>query len=290
MPYSFFEVRQYYENYTIYDTTIIFAMTGGVPKYLELINPDLPIEDNIKRAYFNTSSFLFEEPMNLLWHDVRDPTYYNAVLRAIAAGFSKNSEIAASVGLDTAACSAYLKNLIALGIVSKHTPTTEKAAKKTIYEIKDHMFRFWYHFVPQNISQIRIEMTARIWRDIARDIPPYMDKVFIDISREWLEHQNSLGRLPINAVEFGRWWGTNPVDNKPAYMPIIAYADDSNAIFGESVWSEEPADVDALESLVTKSRLFNFRNKHYYLFSCSGFTKECTRLADKLGANLIAFE
>ena len=289
-PFLFKEVRQYYDNFTLYDSTIIYGLTGGVPKYLELMSPDLPIEDNIRRAYFDTSSFLFEEPSNILRREVRDPTYYNAVLRAIAGGLNKNSEIAVAVGLDTAACTAYLKNLIAMNIVAKHTPTTEKIGKKTIYEIEDYLFRFWYRFIPDNISQIRLGMTSRIWRDIASNIPIYMGKVFEDISKQWLTDQNSLGLLQIRAVEFGRWWGIDPVSKEKTTMPIIAYADDDNAVFGDSIWSEEPVEATALQSLLNRSRLFDFRNKHFYLFSCSGFTSECISLAQKYDASLIMFE
>ena len=290
MPFTFEEVRQYYDNFNIFDATIIYGLTGGVPKYLELMSPDLPIEDNIKRAYFDTSSFLFDEPANILRRVVRDPTYYNAVLRAIAIDNNKNSEISTAVGLDTAACTAYLKNLISMEIVSKHTPVTEKAGKKTIYEIDDYLFRFWYRFVPENISQVRIGAVSRIWRDIAKYIPHYMDKVFIDICMQWLIKQNTLGKLEINAAEFGRWWGLNPVSKEMTSIPIIAYADDTNAIFGDSVWTEEPVDAVVLESLINRSRLFKYRNKYYYLFSFSGFTPECIQFAEKQGANLIIIE
>jgi len=289
-PLSFSETRQYYDNYSLYDSTIIYGLTGGIPMYLEMMSPDLTIEDNIRRAYFDTSSLLIEEPANILRREVRDLTYYNAVLKAIAGGHNKNAEIAAAVGLDTAACTAYLKNLIAMDIVKKHTPITEKAGKRTIYEIKDYLFNFWYRFVQNNLSFIRIGMPPRIWRDIAREIPPYMSKVFDDISKQWLAAQNAAGNLQINVVEFGCWWGVDPLSKEMLSLPIIGYSEDDNAIFACSAWSEEPVDVDALESLINRSRLFSFRNKHYYLFSCSGFTPECARLAEKQTANLIMFK
>ena len=289
-PFTFFEARQYYSSFSLYDITLLYGMTGGVPKYLDLMSADLPIEDNIRRNFLSTSSFLFEEPANILRREVRDPTYYNAVLRAIAAGCDKNSEISAAVDLDTAACTAYLKNLISLHIVSKHTPIAEKSGKKTIYEVADSMFRFWYRYVPPNISLIRSSMTSRIWRSIAQDIPLFMGSVFHDICRQWLHMRNTANRLPIKVVEFGRWWGFDPIRKEPTSVPIIAYADDDNAIFGDCIWSDEPVNSQSLEMLILNSRLFSFRNKHIYLFSPSGFTNECTELAKKTGANLVVFE
>ncbi len=38
----------------------------------------------------------------------------------------------------------------------------------------------------------------------------------------------------------------------------------------------------SLEALIKRSELFNYKNKHYYLFSKSGFTKGCKDKADEM--------
>jgi len=290
LPFSFFEAKRNYSSFSPFDVTVIYGVTGGVPGYLELMDPDLPVEENIKRAFFEPSSFLFEEPTNFLRREVRDPTYYNAVLRVIAKGCVKNSEISGAVGLETSACTAYLKNLMALGLVSKHTPVTEKAGKKTVYGIEDSMFRFWYRFVPDNVSLIQLGMADKFWRSVAQGIPPFMCTVFEDICRQWIEQRNGTGRLPVKFVEVGRWWGYDPVWKKDTAVPIIAYSGDNHALFGDCVWSDEPAGIEALVSLEERSRLFRYPKRYLYLFSRSGFSDECADSARRIGANLVMFE
>jgi hypothetical protein len=212
------------------------------------------------------------------------------VLRAIAAGCSKNSEIAAQVGLETSACTAYLKNLIALGLVGKHTPVTEKAGKKTVYVIEDNMFRFWYRFVPDNMSLILSGNADKAWRSVAREMPLFMGKVFEDICRQWLGQRNQAGHLPVSFVEIGRWWGVDPAWKTDISIPIVAYSDDDHALFGDCVWSDDPAQADALASLAERSRLFRLSNSYLYLFSRSGFSDDCAELAQRIGANLVMFE
>ena len=289
-PLTFFEAKKHFRGFSPFDIAVVYGVTGGIPRYIELMDPDLPIEENIKRTFFDTSSMLFEEPANFLRREVRDPTYYNAVLQSIAAGCSKNSEIAAAVGIETSACTAYLKNLIAFGIVGKHTPVTEKAGKKTIYEIEDSMFRFWYRFVPENMSQIKSGHSGKFWRKVASGIPAFMLTVFEDICREWIEQRNLSGRLPVNFVEIGRWWGVDPISKKDTRVPIVAYADDDHALFGDCVWQDEPADAEALISLDERSRLFRFKSRYLFLFSRSGFTEDCANAARRIGANLVVFE
>ncbi|MCL2820840.1 MAG: ATP-binding protein [Oscillospiraceae bacterium] len=289
-PFTFFETKRQYSGFSPFDIAIIYGLTSGIPKYLNMMNPELTVEQNIKNTFFNPSSELFEEPASFLRREVRDLAYYNAVLRAIASGLTKNSEIAAKVGLETSACTAYLRNLISFGLVGKYTPVTEKAGKKTIYEIEDSMFRFWYRFVPDNMSLIKCGMVDRIWRSVAREIPSFMKKVFEDICRQWVHQRNLSGNMPVRFVDVGRWWGYNLVTKTDTFIPIVAYSDDNHAFFGDAIWSDEPTDVDSLRSLEERSRIFRYPNRHYYLFSRSGFTDECADLARVYGANLVVFE
>ena len=289
-PFSFFEIRTFYKEFSPFDIAVIFGVTGGVPRYMGLMDAQLPIEENIMRAVFEPASPLLEEPINILRREIREPAHYNAVLRAIAEGKSKNSEIATAVDLETSACAGYLKNLMAMGIVGKYTPVTEKVGKRTVYDISDHMFRFWYRFVPVNMSFIQAGLTAKIWRDVSNAIPKYMSHVFEDICRQWLISRNESERLPIKFVEIGRWWGYDPVWKMDVELPIVAYAENDSAIFGECVWSDAPAHTDALVSLAERSRLFRFSNRYLYLFSRSGFSDDCADAAQRIGANLVMFE
>lgn len=290
-PLSFFDVKRYYDKFSPDDVAITYGITGGIPKYLSMMNPDLTVEENIMNTFFNPSSELFEEPENFLRREVRDPSYYNSMLRVMAAGLRKNSEIASAVGIETSACTAYLKNLISYGIVSKHTPVTEKAGKKTIYEIKDSMFLFWYRFVPDNASLIHSGRVSMIWRDVAKQIPDYMGKVFENICRQWVEKRNAADKFPVRFVEVGRWWSTDAISKKVSFIPIVAYSDDDDhALFGDAFWSDEPVDADAVRSLEERSRFFRFSNRLLYLFSRSGFTDECAELAGRIGVNLVMFE
>jgi len=289
-PFNFFETKRYYNGFSPFDIAVIYGVTGGVPRYLEIMDPNLPIETNIRWSFFDTSSFLLEEPSNILRREVRDPAYYNAVLRAIAAGCIKNSDIATAVGLETSACTAYLKNLNSLGLVGKHTPVTEKAGKKTVYEIEDNMFRFWYRFVPDNISLIQSGKSNMIWRSVAQEIPDFMHQVFEDICRQWVELRNNADRLPVKFAEIGRWWGVDPIRKTDVAIPIVAYLDDTHALFADCVWSDEPVSVDVLKTLEDRSWLFRYSNRYIFLFSRSGFTEECVTMAHRIGANLVMFE
>lgn len=125
MPFDFEESCRYLKNSSDEDKAILYGVVGGTPQYLLQMSDKLSIEDNIKNTFLNPMSFLYEEPLNLLKQEVREPAIYTAIITAIATGHSRMSEISTKVGENTNVCSGYIKNLINLGIIKKETPYGE---------------------------------------------------------------------------------------------------------------------------------------------------------------------
>jgi len=141
LPFDFEETCRYFKNLSNEDKALIYGIVGGTPQYLLQINDSLSVEENIKNTFLNPMSFLYEEPINLLKQEVREPAIYTAIITAIAAGASRMSEISGKVGEDTNVCSIYIKNLMNLGIVQKETPYGEKVSRKSVYSIEDKQNR-----------------------------------------------------------------------------------------------------------------------------------------------------
>lgn len=283
LPFDFEEVCCYLENFSDEDKALIYGIAGGTPQYLLQINDRLSVEDNIKNTYLNPVSFLFEEPVNLLKQEVREPAIYTAIITAIATGASRMSEISTKVGENTNVCTSYTKNLINLGIVGKETPYGEKNSRKSIYYIEDNMFRFWYRFVLENSAVIVRGATDRVYGRIEPYLSDYMGKVFEDICTQYLWKILLDGRCPVEFNSLGRWWGNMPSQRKQAEIDIMGEQDKDTALFGECKWTNENVDINVLETLVERSHIFSYKNIYYYIFSKSGFTKRCIDKAEEMG-------
>jgi AAA+ ATPase superfamily predicted ATPase len=270
---------------------LIYGIVGGTPQYLLQMDDNLSVEENIKNTFLNTNSYLFEEPNNLLKQEVREPAIYNAIISANATGSSKLSDIACKVGEATSACSAYLKNLISLGIIKKETPITEKSSRKTIYSIADNLFRFWYWFVPANMSIIQNGMINLAYRIIFENLSSYMGAIFEEICKQYLWRLNRQGNAGVTFTDLGRWWGGDPESKSEAEIDILAIGNKNSAIFCDCKWTNEDVDSSVLETLIKRSRLFSFEKKYFYLFSKNGFTSGCKEKAKELGnVQLIRYE
>lgn len=289
-PFDFFEASQCFPRFSPEEKALAYGFAGGTPQYLLQIDDEISIEENVKNLFLNPASPLFEEPVNLLKQEVREPAIYTAMITAIAAGASRMSEIADRVGESTSICSSYLKNLLSLNVVRKETPYGEKASKKTVYSIDDNMFRFWYRFVPENYSLIARGASALVYRRIEPLLSDYMGRVFEDICRQYLWRLLLSGNSPVEFSSLGRWWGNDPIRKRQTEIDIMGEQDPQTALFAECKWTNEKIDAGILETLAERSSLFPYRNTHCFLFAKSGFTKGCEDLAAKKGGvSLVPF-
>ena len=283
LPFNFEESCHYFQNLPSEDKALMYGIVGGTPQYLLQMSDKLSVEENIKNSYLNPMAFLYEEPLNLLKQEVREPGIYNAIITAIATGHSRMSEISSKVGEDTNVCSNYIKNLINLGIVKKETPYGEKESKKSIYSIEDNMFYFWFRFVLNNKSIIERGAADIVYKRIEPELPNYMGRIFEEICIQYLWKQLLLGNSPITFHSLGRWWGTNPKTKSQVEIDIMGEENSDIALFAECKWRNENIDLDVLETLIERSELFHYKTVHYYLFSKIGFTKGCIEKANQMG-------
>lgn len=290
-PFEFRDACKYFNQFSNEDKALAYGIVGGTPQYLLQLNDKLSMEDNIKNTYLNPTSSIYEEPQNLLKQEVREPAIYNAIIAAIATGYTKMSEISTKVGEDTSVCATYIKNLVSLGIVKRETPFAEDSARKTIYSIEDNMFRFWYRFVPENTSIISRGATELAYSRIQPHLSDYMGGIFEEICKQYLWTLLLTGKCAIDFTDIGRWWGTNQKTRQQVEIDIMGTADKNTALFAECKWTNEKVDLSVLENLEEKSMLFHFPNKHFYLFAKNGFTKGCIDKANEMkNVTLISYE
>ena len=289
-PFTIFETRAYFPDMPLEDLAVLYGATGGIPFYLAQMDAHATLSENLARNFFDPLGYLFEEPSNLLKQELREPANYNAVLQAIADGKTKLSQIATTVGIEASACAGYLKNLMALGIVQRETPLGEKQSKRSIYLLKDSMFRFWYRFVPQHTSMIQNGMGELVCRRMERELPDFMGQVFERIALEWLWRENQNGRLPIIFEEAGRWWGNDPRKKAQTEIDILAQNSERERIFCECKWQNEPMENDVLDVLSKRSGLFPSKEKYLFLFTKRTFSDRLLRKAHSMHyVRLISF-
>ena len=270
LPFTFFESLPFYQNFGNEDKALLYGATGGVPEYLNKINPQKTVRDNVTDLFLTPSGHFFEEPSNLIKQELREPSTYNAIIEAIAGGASRLNEIATKCKIEGNKCAKYLSSLMALGLVSREYPYGETMSKRSIYRIEDNMFRFWYRFVFPNMSAILSGLGNAVYENIVRNqLNAYMGLVFEDICKQWLFAQarraGDENAAPFFVGSAGRWWGANPATRKQEEIDIMAAHGDM-ALFAECKWKSDVG-PNVLYELKRKSGMFHYGTTHFFIFA-----------------------
>ena len=283
LPFDYLASACFVPNYSEEDKALVYGVTGGIPKYLELFRPELTVYENIIQLFFDSSGYLYEEPGNLLKQELRDVSTYNAIIEALASGAVKVNEIVTKVHSDTATVSYCLKSLISIGIVEKCAAITEEDnKKKTSYVICDNMFRFWYRFVPNGIDLILMQYGKKYFEEsVLPQLPDYMGSIFEEMCRNYLQHISVQGKLDFTITKIGRWWGTNPKLRQEEEIDIVGVNSLTKCVLlGECKYQNQGIHLETAQKLMERGLLITqYPNKSYVLCSKTHFTDEVKRFA-----------
>ena len=63
-----------------YTYALVYGITGGVPHYIRKLNVRDSVDEALLTNLFDRSSYLYEEPENLLKQELREPSQYSDIL------------------------------------------------------------------------------------------------------------------------------------------------------------------------------------------------------------------
>ncbi len=261
-----------------------YAVTGGVPKYIESFEAYDDIYNAIENCVMSKESYLYEEPNFLLEKEVQDVGSYFSIIKTIASGRERSSEIAAALEIKETNLPKYLNVLIDLDILERKVPVTEKNPEKSkmgLYKIKDNYIKFWFKFIYPYKSFIETDHNDFVMEKIKKSfISNHAAFVYEDICRN--EYMNELivkGVWNFVPQKVGAWW-----DRKDTEIDIVALDEETNnIIFGECKYTSSPMDIEVYYNLIEKATKVNWKSKtrveHFVLFSINGYTDNLKQLA-----------
>ncbi len=130
----------------------VLSVTGGIPRYLEEIDPSLSAEENIRCLCFRPNSVLrtdFDE----MFRDVitNSQNFSGNILRTFAVGSKTGADIVRELEQGRGGrVSAVLDRLVEAGLVSADVclnPETGKKMREIRYRLKDNYTRFYLKYI-----------------------------------------------------------------------------------------------------------------------------------------------
>ena len=289
---DFYEAIQFIPEYTAEEKIITYAILGGIPHYLKQFDDEKSLQNNIIKNILTRGSILYSEVDFLLRQELRETVIYNVIIEAIALGNTKLNDIYQKTQIEKTKLSAYLKNLMELGIIyrefSMDDHVKEQAnVQRGIYKVADNFFRFWYAFVFPNISELESGDTEGIFKHVVEpELDNYTSYIFEDVCKAYLRCKNRKEELPFYFSKIGRWWNrTDEVD----IMAVDRLK--KNYILGECKYKLQPFSISDLRNMKKKITWQKENiNVYYWLFSKSGYSEEVKRITLEESIQLVELQ
>ncbi len=138
-----------------YEKFKMLSVTGGVPRYLEEIQPELSAEENIRSLCFEKEGLLFKE-FERIFSDLfaRRASAYREIVQLLAEGSATVNQVASALGMKKGGTvSSYLDDLVTTGYVARDYTWQlgkSKVSKLSRFRLRDNYLRFYLkHVVPQ---------------------------------------------------------------------------------------------------------------------------------------------
>ena len=295
MPLSFMDIYPL-QNLPFEKAMEYYAVTGGVPKYLELFDETEELEPQLQSVVLSRTGFLYEEPNFLLREEVQTPVNYFSILKVIADGNHKLGAIAGVLELDTSALTPYLATLQGLGFVEKQVPITEKnieRSRKGLYFISDNFIRFWFRYVHPYTGELELDNTQIVLDEMQKDfVSKFIAFVYEDVCKTIFTKLCADKQIDFVPSRVGSYWlndyqGDTQID--------VAAVDNQNkrVFLGECKYHKQPVDADVYFDLKKKVESSSeIRNTYrgyevvYGVFSKSGFSQRLLDIKEQ-SSNLV---
>lgn len=266
-----------------------FALTGGVPKYLEFFEDGRPLEEQLKDAVFSKNGFLYEEPNFLLKSESLTTVNYFSIIKTIADGNHKLGKIASALGQESSSLTPYLSTLSNLGFIEKRTPITEKnpeKSRKGLYFIADNFLRFWFCYVYPYKGELELDNMQIVLDEIHKDFKEkFVAFAYEDICKDIFAKLCSNNAISFVPSRIGSYW-LNDYDGDTEIDVMSVDHQNKQVFAGECKYHTKPVDAPVYFTLKEKvdnaaeiRKSFPKYNVIYGLFSKIGFTKRMLDIA-----------
>ena len=260
-----------------------YAVTGGVPKYLEFFEDGRELTEQIKDAVLSKNGFLYEEPFFLLKSESMTAVNYFSIIKAIADGNHKIGKIAGVLGIESSKLTPYLSTLSELGFVEKRTPVTEKnpeKSRKGLYFIADNFIRFWFKYVYPYKGELELDNMQIVLEEMKKDFETkFVAFAYEDICKDIFANLCKRGVVDFVPSRIGAYWLNDYTGDTE--IDVMAVDNQNKRIFaGECKYHRNPVDAPVYYAL--KEKVLNageIRKSYpsydviYGIFSKSGFTQ-----------------
>ncbi len=187
-------------SYTSQDLLMFYMLTGGVPKYMEVLvdSGAFDSESMLERATSAGSVFLTDGKDLLVTEFGKEYRTYASILQLLSSGKEKRSEIEDVLQTEAG---AYLKRMEdELGLVRHVSPVFSEPSSRNIkWKMSDPYLKFYFRFIRPSTGYVESGRYDLLLRSIKAGLPDYEGRALEDFFRRRISEEDTY-------TEVGGYW------------------------------------------------------------------------------------
>ena len=144
---------------------------GGVPKYLEQINPNQSFNQNMNRLCFSPHGIMLDEVERIFYSQFREPRTYLKIINLLKGGIFSMSEISSKTKIPSGGgLKQYLINLERAEMVRSFVPFDRSGNSKfKKFSLADEFLVFFFKYIEPNLRIIKESSSRRLFETLTRN-------------------------------------------------------------------------------------------------------------------------
>lgn len=259
-PFSLCETEKLLQRHGLdlsrYETAECYMIFGGIPYYLNMLDADKSLAQNVDALLFDKQGELHQEFENLYAALFKNSEDYVAIVTALATkrgGLTRDELTKCTVLTSGGGMTKVLNNLVSCGFVRAYHDMA--SGKRTVYQLMDFFTLFYFHFMKGKNSH-----DSGFWLGV-QGTPKYNTWAGLSFELLALHHISQMKkRLGISGVmteEFA--WRKLSNEGKGAQVDLALLRKDKTVNLCEMKFSESPYSIDRKENENLRNRIASFR-------------------------------
>ena len=189
----------YNPSYTHEDLLALYAYTGGVAEYVEMMMDVGAVdrESMTERFVAKNSYFIYEGKNMLIEEFGKDYARYFEILQLLASGYTTRAEIESVMKVELSGYLTRLENDYSL--ISRYTPLFQKPNRNIRYQIEDNFLRVWFRYIYKYSYMIEVGANKKLKTIMDRDYTTYTGRVLERYFKAVMIESGSYTRI-------ASWW------------------------------------------------------------------------------------
>ncbi len=205
-PLRFLDTWRFYEKYSALEALKAYAAFGPTPAYARYVNDDLDVFSNILDNILRPGSYLYDEALNFMRQEFREPSTYVAIINGVVDGYTRPVELANIARITSKTITKYIEVLEKLFIIERVYSLGRRRGNVQI-EVIDPYFYFWFKYVKPYMNQLESGDEERVLEIVEKTYNEYLARIVETlVRRELLLDAISLNLINAETGRVGKWW------------------------------------------------------------------------------------